>query len=653
MTRIERVSTLNDCGIFRNFRWPTDLPLFGRFNLIYGWNGTGKTTLSRLFRALGLRQPPLIGEVLLRIDGTEIPGKDFPLSTLPIRVFNRDFIHENVFHIGGGDLPPIFFVGKENIEIQKEIDRLKIMLTKKQQELDAAKQTQEEKDQNLTKFCSDRAKVIKDTLRKTGSAYNNYNRSDFKKRLEQMIIDGDTASHRLTDEQRESMLAQHLATPKPRVPEVSYRVPDLRILADEVSALLRTTVVSSAIQTLKSDSVLSDWIHRGLDLHRERRSDKCLFCEQPLPADHLGELEAHFNAEYERFLQRIDEKIQALEAVEEQATQVKIPNPAELYDDLRKAFIFTEEVFQRMFDAVRGYLAVLVEDLKRKRGEPFSTLSPSEAVPIFDAAAIDGLNKVVRRHNRACLEFDTHVRNARDRLAFDIIARSMEDFKKLSNTVKGATTAVNAIEAEVKDLTEEIKNLELEIRSHHRPAEEFNDDLKQYLGHGELQLTVEDNGYSITRNGVQAEMLSEGEMTAIALLYFLKTLEDSHFDKGNGVVILDDPVSSLDANALYLAFGFIRDRTRDTGQLFVLTHNFQFFRLVQQWFSQLNRQNKEVNKPPARFYMLEQVHRSTLRCTKFCALDPLLERYESEYHYLFARIYQSSTENKSNNLENY
>jgi len=183
-----------------------------------------------------------------------------------------------------------------------------------------------------------------------------------------------------------------LLTPKPRVPEVSYRVPDLRILADEVSALLRTTVVSSAIQTLKSDSVLSDWIHRGLDLHRERRSDKCLFCEQPLPADHLGELEAHFNAEYERFLQRIDEKIQALEAVEEQATQVKIPNPAELYDDLRKAFIFTEEVFQRMFDAVRGYLAVLVEDLKRKRGEPFSTLSPSEAVPIFDAAAIDGLN---------------------------------------------------------------------------------------------------------------------------------------------------------------------------------------------------------------------------------------------------------------------
>ena len=46
------MSRLRGCGVFRNFGWPTDLPEFGRHNLIYGWNGTGKTTLSRLFRDL-------------------------------------------------------------------------------------------------------------------------------------------------------------------------------------------------------------------------------------------------------------------------------------------------------------------------------------------------------------------------------------------------------------------------------------------------------------------------------------------------------------------------------------------------------------------------------------------------------------------------
>ncbi len=42
---------------------------------------------------------------------------------------------------------------------------------------------------------------------------------------------------------------------------------------------------------------------------------------------------------------------------------------------------------------------------------------------------------------------------------------------------------------------------------------------------------------------------SEGERTAIAFLYFLKSLQDKSFDLANGIVVIDDPVSSLDANA--------------------------------------------------------------------------------------------------------
>lgn len=39
-------------GIFSDYNWNKDLDSFKRYNLIYGWNGCGKTTLSKLFLAL-------------------------------------------------------------------------------------------------------------------------------------------------------------------------------------------------------------------------------------------------------------------------------------------------------------------------------------------------------------------------------------------------------------------------------------------------------------------------------------------------------------------------------------------------------------------------------------------------------------------------
>jgi wobble nucleotide-excising tRNase len=620
------------------------LPDFGRYNLIYGWNWTGKTTLSRLFRALELRRIPSLGEAVLHIDGADVRGEDFPHFTLPIRVFNRDFIQESVFPVGGGDLPPIFVVGKESVQKQKEVDQLKADMVGRQQDRDNANRAKAKADRDLDQHCIDRAGVIRDTLRKTGSAYNNYDKTDYRRRAEKMTADGDAAFHRLSDEQRESLLAQHQASPKPKVLVVIYQIPELQALADQIAALLRTTVVSSGIQTLKDDSKLAEWVRHGLGLHKDRHSNKCLFCEQPLPAARLSELEAHFNAEYDRFLRQIDDKIQSLKSAKKQAAELRLPDRAALYDDLATEYDAAELTLRQAIDAVQTFLDGLISALNDKKSQPFNESALVLSVPEVDVAAVDRLNEVIRKHNQACDNFERRADEARDRLALNMIAESLVDFVRLRNAVQTATAAVGPIEADIRRLTEKIESLEQEIREHRRPAEELNKDLKQYLGHSELQLTIKDNGYSITRNGVPAEMLSEGETTAIALLYFLKSLEDRSFDKRNGIVILDDPVSSLDANALYLAFGFIRHRTQDAGQLFVLTHNFQFFRQVRNWFNHQKGQNKkDVNQHPSRFYMLDRVTATTSRRTKLCALDPLLKKYESEYHYLFACVHRAAS----------
>ena len=161
--------------------------------------------------------------------------------------------------------------------------------------------------------------------------------------------------------------------------------------------------------------------------------------------------------------------------------------------------------------------------------------------------------------------------------------------------------------------------------------------MSHYLGHRELQLDVNENGYTIVRRGVPARGISEGESTAIALLYFLKSLNDHSFNINTGLVVLDDPVSSLDANAMHHAIGYIRSRTAVAGQLLVLTHNFTFFKEVRNWFKNLQRSDNEK----VRFYMLNCSTKDGIRQSAIGNLDPLLERYESDYHFLFAQVYRA------------
>lgn len=653
---IDRISSLRNCGVFREFTWPADLSDFGRYNLIYGWNGTGKTTISRVFRALELHRPPPMGEAVLRIDGADVHGQAFTHSTLPVRVFNRDFINESVFPVGGGDVPPIFVVGKENVEKQKEVDTRKRKLKIKAQEILDADSRKKRAGHDLENHCQHWAnRVIKERLRSPGTnRYNTYDKSDYKRQAEQMAADGDATTHRLTEAERDQLLAQVATTRKRTVSEVVYSLPDLKDLADSVAALLNTTVVSAAVQALKDDSALAEWTRHGLGLHKDRKSEKCLFCQQPLPQARLAELEAHFNAEYERFLHRVEEMIQSLESARKQAAELRVPDRAALYDDLSTEYDAAEQGLRRALEAVQGFLGELVKALDNKKAQPFKPLTMSVSVPALDTAVVDRLNAVVRKHNQACDDFDRRVSEARDRLALDMIAESLDQFVRLRDAVQEANTHTTSVQHEVERLTGVIERLEREIVQHRQPAEELNDDLRQYLGHGELQLEVKDTGYSIARNGMPADMLSEGEMTAIALLYFLKSLEDRDFDKRQGVVVLDDPVSSLDANALYLAFAMIREKTEHAGQFILLTHDFALFRQVRYWLHKMPGQKRaDVTKRPARFYMVQCNSTNGLRSASLTWIDRLLEEYESEYHYLFACVYRVWAAPPAANLEDY
>ena len=645
MARINRVSRLQDCGVFRDFTWPNDMPELGQYNLIYGWNGTGKTTLSRVFRDLELRAERTTGKTIVRIDGKDFRGEDFPKSDLQIRVFNRDFVSSNVFPVAGSNMPPILVLGAESVEKQQEVQRLKAQEEAARSSLAVAQSEQRTASAESDRFCIDRARAIKDALRSSGrTPYNNYNKANFQADVEEMIGGGRSVKKRLTESERAGLLARVVGRPKPKLDSIAYVLPDFREIQQRLSNLLATSVVSAAIEALKADPALAAWTEQGLMLHRDQSVHRCLFCEQPLPKARLTALEGHFSTQYDQFIGRIEQELTALRVLSKTAAEVPLPRPAEFYDDLAPEFESSAEAFSELVEDVRRFLEEAVEALENKRSRVFEQVPLTLSVPSIGGQALERLNSVVRRHNEVSDGFSERAAEAREQLATDMVVAELDEFVHRRDAMCHALMNAQTVEEEVSALAAQIAALEREIVEHRKPAEELNIDLHRYLGHGELRLKVEETGYTITRSGVAAETLSEGETTAIALLYFLKSLNDRRFSPSNGVIVLDDPVSSLDANALFLAFGFIRNRTQDAAQLIILTHNFSFFRQIRNWFHHIRGQRKQdPSQRPARFFMLASKSQHGSRVSTIRGLDPLLERYESEYQYLFARVYRATT----------
>ena len=653
MTWIDRISRLRGCGIFHNFTWPSNLPEFGRYNVIYGWNGTGKTTLSRLLRDLEVARAPTTGQAVLRICGNEVSGESFPQSTLHVRVFNRDFIEENVFPVGGGDLPPILVLGAESVEKQKMVGRLKQDRATIVATLASTRSAEHTANDEIDRFCINRARLIKSDLRTSGpNPYNNYNKTSFLNAANEIARASDSTTHRLAKADYDILLARHKGTSKPRVAELAYTLPNFTTVTDRVLELLTTTVVSVALDALKEDPPLSDWTRQGLTLHQDRKAQRCLFCDQPLPEQRLAALEAHFNVEYERLIQRIDREIEQLKTASEASETIWTPPAGALYDHLIEEFQSCERRLRDTLGSARQFLAAVVQTLENKKRRPFEEVEAEFELPPVDGDVVEKLNAAIRKHNEECDAFDTGVEDARSRLARHMIATELEEFIRLRDAAAHARADRQTQEQELQRLDAEIAKLEREIVEHRQPAEDLNEDLRKYLGHGELCLEIKETGYTITRGGVPAHTVSEGETTAIALLYFLKSLQDRRFELARGIVVLDDPVSSLDANALFLAFGFIRERAGGAGQFFVLTHNFSFFRQIRNWFRYLNgRGRKRMSDRPAQFFMLESAQEDDVRSSTIRSLDPLLAEYDSEYQYLFARIHEAATASASQDLE--
>lgn len=643
--RFSRITRIRGHRVFRDFVWPSNLLEFGQFNLIYGWNGAGKTTLSALFAYIERRENVAGGDIEFEIDGTtRISGSSLSSANVPkVKVFNRDFIQQNVLE-GGTSLSPIYFLGKESADRQREINRLVVDRDAAQVALDSAATRATAAGKLLDTFAISTARAIKQRLQGGGvHRYNGYDKADFAADVKS-LDDTSARARSVTEDEERALVQQKDEKLRAAIQTVPGHSLNLGALAMRTVEVVGRSVTSDVIDKLACDRETSSWVQRGLTLHAA--TDECQFCEGTLSATRRDALNRHFNDAVRTLQQDLNRiSIELNRACSE--VQVVAPDVHAFYDDLHMRYQLALTILGRCQSLVAARLGDLEQAVERRKTDVLTTQGPtaSTGVDLQNAemqlsAALAEVNAVIETHGRKSASFVESISVARDRLAWSAIANAFSEHRELQQKCDSATQDCQRSLESVARLNGEIARLEREVRQHRHAADELNTELRSYLGREELTFAVEENGYVVRRGDVPATHLSEGERTAIAFLYFLKSLNDRDFDLTEGVVVIDDPVSSLDANALFSAFGYMQARSTAAGQLFVLTHSFAFFRLVKNWFHHLPKQgsSKPARRPGRLFSLTAVTGVSGQRTSSLGPIDPMLEEYDSEYHFLFKRI---------------
>ncbi len=130
-------------GSFTDFTWKKSLKdagnnvqNFKRLNILYGRNYSGKTTLSRIFRALETaRIPPnYVGSTFtVHGDKGDVTQAGLAGHGYDVRVYNRDFVSENLSFLvnqTSGEIKTFAIVGEKNKEIEDAITAIQVKLGK-------------------------------------------------------------------------------------------------------------------------------------------------------------------------------------------------------------------------------------------------------------------------------------------------------------------------------------------------------------------------------------------------------------------------------------------------------------------------------------------------------------------------------------------
>ncbi|GAA7435638.1 AAA family ATPase [Helicobacter pylori] len=567
-------------------------------NFIYGSNGSGKTTTSSFLKNLAE-------------NGSEDKFANSKIEwhnseSLKIEVYNKQFKEEQ---FRNSEVKGIFTLGKKTNENLKNIESKKESIKKEndkkiknEERKNNLIQEKEKKEKEFTDSCWEKLykkneEDFKETLE--GFKCKEKFKEEILKKFKEFENDKRNESEIVELEELKEKIGIVFSKNQTELMPLECNLTDFGSI--ENHSIWEQKIVGSgdvAIANLIKKLSNEDWVALGREYIKD--NSICPFCQkETITEEFKKQLESYFDTSYQ-------ESTDTIKKMKEDYTN----KTAEVLERLGKIVKMGQDNLQTKLDTEN--LKRIIETLRSKingnqqkmldKGKEMSRSfkldsNKNEIDTIKDL--IEKANNKIAEHNEMIKDIKNQKKICEKQTWKFLVNEFRGDIQKYNKECCGLEKEINDLKERISENQEKIKKLEDEIRELEKNmlsitpiVNEINTLLKRYgFTNFSLVYTEDEKSYRIQREDGQlvGETLSEGEVTFITFLYYYYltkgSLEENDISK-NKVLVIDDPISSLDSNILFIVSVLIKDlmkeATKKTNikQVIILTHNTYFYKNI-------------------------------------------------------------------------
>jgi wobble nucleotide-excising tRNase len=570
---------------------PELLDGLSQFNFLFGSNGTGKTTVSRVIA-----------------DESQFPTciVTWKAGTkLQPMVYNHDFVERNFNQ--SSELKGVFTLGEKQGDTLTKIATAKVELDALTTKIETLTQGLQGADGSggkkgelatleagLKEKCWAQKQKHDAELQGGFEGFRN-NSERFKSKVLQEQASNSATLLTLAELEKK---AENVFGPTPTT-EASIPVVDTtELLAHETNPILKKRVIGKEdvdIAAMIKKLGNSDWVREGRGFY-DVNDGVCPFCQQETTDAFARSLNEYFDETFVTDSKAIDDLATnyATEAARIQQQIAGIIASPSRFLNVEK--LKTEK------DLLDAKVTLNNQRLagKKKEASQVVELDSLSNVCTTIKTLFDDANTKVAAHNKMVANLATERVTLTAQIwkfVLEELKTDLAAFKTSKDSLEKAITAmasqITAATTDKEKKAGEIRKLERQTTSIQPTIDGINGLLSSFGFQGfELGKAASGNSYKLVRSdGSDAKAtLSEGEKTFVTFLYFYHLLKGSESEAGittDRIVVFDDPVSSLDSDILFIVsslikglFDEVRAGTGHIKQIFVLTHNVYFHKEV-------------------------------------------------------------------------
>lgn len=593
---------------------PQVLAGLSKFNYLFGSNGTGKTTISRVISdEAGFPDCKLIWRA-----GTKLQSM----------VYNHDFVERNFTQ--SAELKGVFTLGEKQSDTLEKIAAAKVELDALTTKIETLTHGLQGADGNGGKKgelaaleagfkdkCWAQKQKHDEKLQGGFEGYRNSSEKFKGKVIQEQAINKATLLTLAELEKKAKSVFGSSPIKEATIPAVDTST----LLAYEKAQILTKRVIGKEdvdIAAMIKKLGNSDWV-KGGKRYFEVNGGVCPFCQQETTDAFAQSLNEYFDESFLADSKEIDDLISnyATEAARIQQQLAGIIASSCKFLDVEKL-----KAEKELLDTKIILNSQLLAEKKREASQVIELESLSNVCAAITTLIAEANNQVISHNNMVA-----NLAAERATLTAQVWKFVLEEMKTdlaayqaakdgMDKAISGMTTSLTAAKTEKVKKAAEISDLEKQTTSVQPTIDGINSLLLSFGFQGfKLAKAASGTSYKLIRSdGSDAKAtLSEGEKTFVTFLYFYHLLKGSMSDSGmttDRVVVFDDPVSSLDSDILFIVgslikglFDEVRAGVGHIKQIFVLTHNVYFHKEVT--FNP-RRSNNEAMKSEETFWVVRK-----------------------------------------------